>query len=63
MAARDLFYKLGSQGYGDSKLAKWKIMIKKTVFHFSSLIYGEWAFSDATKNGTFFSRNYVCNSE
>ena len=53
MVARDLFYELGSLGYGISKLAKWKIKIKKRFFsQSSSLVYDEQVFSDAAKNGT-----------
>ena len=57
MAARDLSYKLGSSSYGNSKLAKWKIMIKKTGSCSSSLVNGEWVFLDAAKHGTIFRRN------
>ena len=32
MEARDLFYVLGLLSYGDTKLAKWKIMIMRMVF-------------------------------
>ena len=59
MVARYFFYKLGSASYGDSKLEKWKITIKKTIFHSLSLIYGKQAVSDAKKNGTIFNRNYI----
>ena len=42
IAASDLFYELGSPSYGDSKLVKWKTMIKKMVFHSLSLVSGKW---------------------
>ena len=37
MAYGVLTYELGSLNYGDSKLAKWKIRMRKIGFHFSSL--------------------------
>ena len=52
MATRDLSYKLGLLSYGDSKLAKWKITIKKMGSSSSNLVYGEQVFSDVAKNGT-----------
>ena len=44
MAVRVLSYKLGLWGYGDSKLAKWKIAMKKTGSCCSSLVYDERIF-------------------
>ena len=44
MEARGLFYEQGSASYGHSELAKLKTMIKKMVFHSSSLVYGEQDF-------------------
>ena len=35
---------VGSQSYGNSKLATWKIMIKKTGSCSSSLVYGKQIF-------------------
>ena len=44
MAARDLLYELGLLGYGNSKLTKYKIEIKKTGTCSSSLVYDERVF-------------------
>ena len=49
---QNLFNELRSLSYGYLKLAKWK-MIKKTVFHSSSLVYGERVFLAATKKVRF----------
>ena len=57
MIAIKYSYELRLLSYGDSKLAKWKIKIKKAGFHSFSLVYGEQIFSDAAKNGTIFNRN------
>ena len=57
METRGLFYEQGSASYGHSELAKQKTMIKKMVFHSSSLVYGEQDFLDAAKNGIIFSNN------
>ena len=57
MVARDLSYKLGLLSCGDSKLTKWKIMIKNMGSYSSSLVYDEWFFLDAAKYGIILSRN------
>ena len=44
MATQVLTYELGLLSYGDLKLAKWKIKIKKMGFHSSSMVYGEKVF-------------------
>ena len=52
MVARVLKYELGSLSYGDSKLEKRKNFKKKIVYPSSSLVYGEWVFSDAVPFST-----------
>ena len=44
IASGVLTYELGSPIYSDSKLAKWKIRIKKIGFHSSSLFMANWFF-------------------
>ena len=49
MAARVLTYKLGLPSYAQK--------VEKLQEVCLAMVYGEWVFSDAAKNGTIFSRN------
>ena len=59
MVSKNLLYAQGLPSFGDSEGTKLKKFMKKMVYPSLRLVYGNQVFSDATKNGTIFSRNLM----